>query len=128
MTARRIGRLEPSSNPSSTSRLFRPRFLAQLTDAELNFRLATFQESFVVARECIDELLDTPKDDEYYQDNTAFAQDAVQSAVEEFNSILGELDGTEKQRLLRSHGLKVKQLEGELELALQGGYDTDTKS
>lgn len=98
---------------------------ATLVGPELNARLQNFQDSFTVARDCIDELVDTPQDDQYYEDNLAFAKDAVESAIEDFNSILEEVEESDKQRILRGHGLKVKQLEGELALAIKGGYGED---
>jgi hypothetical protein len=102
------------------------RFFAIMPDDEMNRRLNGFQDSFVVARDCIEDVLDTDKDDEYFEDNVTFAKDSVAAAIEDFNSILNDLDDPDQRnRVLRSNGLKVKQLEGELEMALKGGHKDD---
>jgi hypothetical protein len=98
---------------------------AALSGTDLDLRLCTFQESFVVARDCIDDLVNTHKDDQFYEDNLAFAKDAVKSAIEDFIYILQEVDEDEKERIMRGHGLNVKRLKGELELAIKGGNSDD---
>jgi hypothetical protein len=91
------------------------------TAAEWELRLCTFLDSVAVARDCVDELSETPNDDEYYQDNLGFAKDAVKSAIEEFNSLLKELSEDDKQLFLSGHGSEVTQLQMDLERAIKDG-------
>ena len=59
----------------------------------------------------------------YFDDDAKAAEKSVQLAVQEFQNLLDDLkDADQKNRILRSNGLKVEQLKGELEMALKGGH------
>jgi hypothetical protein len=112
-----------------------PKF-STLTDDIIRRRLDTFNDLFVVARDAMEDLLDSKfdknddddeDDDDELVQNVAFAKEAVNTAVNEFNNLLNDLNDNveQKNRVLRSHGLKVKQLEGELAMILQGTNPDD---
>jgi hypothetical protein len=84
--------------------------------------LNEFQDLFVEARMCIDDLNDSVGTT-YYDEDAEEAREAVETAVENFQALLKEItDIEQKNRVLRSNGLKVEQLKGELELTLKGGH------
>lgn len=88
---------------------------------ELNKRLDTFQDLFVEARLCIEDVVDAAETT-YFDDDVATAQTAVDAAVAEFTAILRDLlDVDQRNSILRTNGLKVEQLKGELEMAIKGG-------
>jgi len=71
---------------------------------------------------CIDDLNDSVGTT-YYDEDAEEAREAVETAVENFQALLKEItDIEQKNRVLRSNGLKVEQLKGELELTLKGGH------
>jgi len=85
--------------------------------------LNEFQELFVEARMCIDDVKDS-YGTVYYEDDADDAREAVEAAIKHFEALLAEItDIDEKNKVLRSNGLKVEQLKGELELTLSGGHD-----
>jgi Mg2+/Co2+ transporter CorC len=84
--------------------------------------LNEFQDLFVEARMCIDDLNDSVGTT-YYDEDAEEAREAVETAVGNFQALLKEItDIEQKNRVLRSNGLKVEQLKGELELTLKGGH------
>lgn len=110
--------------PQSAPRCpLRRRSFATLPDAELNQRLAAFQDLFVEARLCIEDVVDAAETT-YFDDDVATARGAVDAAVAAFDAILSDMHGDEAQRnrVLRGNGLKVEQLKGELAMAIQGGH------
>jgi len=71
---------------------------------------------------CIDDLNDSVGTT-YYDEDAEEAREAVETAVGNFQALLKEItDIEQKNRVLRSNGLKVEQLKGELELTLKGGH------
>ena len=99
------------------------RLFASMTEDQLNERLETFQNLFVEARLSIEDVVDST-DTTYFDYDAEAATEAVAAAVNEFNAILKDIeDADQKTRVLRSNGLKVEQLKGELEMAIEGGHD-----
>lgn len=98
------------------------RLLATMPENELNKRLVTFQDLFIEARDCIEDVVDA-SETTYFDDDAEAAKEAVSAAVNEFDSIIKDIeDLDQKNRVLRSNGLKVEQLKGELEMAIKGGH------
>jgi len=80
--------------------------------------LNEFQDLFVEARLCIDDVKDSIGT-VYFEDDSEEAREAVQAAIDCFEQLTGEItDIDEKNKVLRSNGLKVEQLKGELEMTL----------
>lgn len=93
-----------------------------MADSELNKRLDTFQDLFVEARLCIDDVVDSA-DTTYFDEDAEAATEAVKLAIDEFEAIIKDVeDIDQKNRILRGNGLKVEQLKGELKMAIQGGH------
>lgn len=102
---------------------FRPiRYFSIMAEDELNKRLDKFQDLFVEARDSIEDVVDS-SGSTYFDDDAKVAEESVDVAVQEFQKLLEDLkDVDQKNRVLRSNGLKVEQLKGELEMALKGGH------
>jgi hypothetical protein len=99
------------------------RSFASLTETDIKKRLDGFQDLFVEARLCIEDVTES-EGTKYFDEDAEAAQEAVQEAVDAFNKLVAEIeDPNEKNRVLRGNGLKVEQLKGELDLALKGGHD-----
>ena len=93
-----------------------------MADSELNKRLDTFQDLFVEARLCIDDVGDSAETT-YFDEDAEAATEAVKLAIDEFEAIIKDVeDVDQKNRILRGNGLKVEQLKGELKMAIQGGH------
>lgn len=106
-----------------SSRLFSSSSSDSLCPKQIQVRLNEFQELFVEARMCIDDVKDSVGT-VYYEDDADDARDAVDAAIQHFEALVAEItDIDEKNKVLRSNGLKVEQLKGELELTLNGGHD-----
>ena len=106
--------------PFTTKRTFAATSLSQ---QEIQKRLDEFQELFVEARLSIEDCNDSAGTT-YYKEDADDAIRAVEEAVLAFQSLIDEIDDiNEKNRILRSNGLKVEQLKGELEMALKDGGD-----
>mmetsp|Transcript_8602 Transcript_8602/g.19335 ORF Transcript_8602/g.19335 Transcript_8602/m.19335 type:complete len:159 (-) Transcript_8602:308-784(-) len=123
-------RPEPSSsshyfngNINTATSIFRlRRKFSVMADSELNKRLGTFQDLFVEARLCIDDVVDSAETT-YFDEDAEAATEAVKLAVDEFEAIIKDVeDVDQKNRILRGNGLKVEQLKGELKMAIQGGH------
>ena len=72
---------------------------------------------------CIDDVKDS-LGTVYYEDDAEDAREAVEAAVEHFETLVKDItDIDEKNKVLRSNGLKVEQLKGELELTLSDAHD-----
>jgi Mg2+/Co2+ transporter CorC len=98
------------------------RSFAVMSDTDLNKRLDAFQELFVEARLTIEDCNDAANT-KYFDEEADTAKEAVEEAVNEFQTLIGDLDDQDqKTRVLRGNGLKVEQLKGELEMALNGGH------
>jgi uncharacterized protein YukE len=98
------------------------RLFGNMPDDQLNKRLDTFQNLFVEARLIIEDATDAAETT-YFNEEVEAAKKAVAEAVDEFNSIINDIDDADqKTRVLRSNGLKVEQLKGELEMAIKGGH------
>mmetsp|Transcript_21868 Transcript_21868/g.52029 ORF Transcript_21868/g.52029 Transcript_21868/m.52029 type:complete len:199 (-) Transcript_21868:170-766(-) len=94
-----------------------------LCPKQIQVRLNEFQDLFVEARMCIEDVKDS-LGTVYYEDDADDAREAVDAAIQHFQALLAEItDIDEKNKVLRSNGLKVEQLKGELELTLSGGHD-----
>ena len=93
-----------------------------MPEDEIKKRLDEFQELFVEARYCIEDATDAA-DSTYFDEEAQTAKEAVDKAVETFDSLINDIQDTDqKNGILRSNGLKVEQLKGELQLALSGGH------
>ena len=102
-----------------------------MSDDEIRRRLDMFQDLYVVARDCMEDLVtaqgneetndedDDDENDEFFQ-RVSFVQDSVQVAMKEYNKLLNDLNNNDEQknRIIRTHGFKVKQLELELAMLL----------
>jgi hypothetical protein len=98
-------------------------FSTVMPDDQLNKRLDTFQELFVEARMCLEDVEDA-QETTYFDEDAETAREAVEAAVKEFQGIINDIeDADQKNRVLRSNGLKVEQLKGELHMAIKGGHD-----
>jgi hypothetical protein len=105
--------------PSSSAHRF---FATTMPDDLLNKRLDAFQELFVEARYCIEDVIDSAETT-YFDDDAKAAQEAVDVAVKEFTTLLNDIeDPDQKNLVLRGNGLKVEQLKGELEMAIKGDH------
>ena len=103
-----------SSSSESTS---------SLCPKQIQKRLNDFQDLFVEARMCIDDVKDSVGT-VYFDEDADEAREAVEAAIENFETLTSEItDLDEKNKVLRGNGLKVEQLKGELELTLSGGHD-----
>ncbi|OEU08999.1 hypothetical protein FRACYDRAFT_249343 [Fragilariopsis cylindrus CCMP1102] len=95
---------------------------SSLDPTEIQKRLNEFQDLFVEARMCIDDLKDSVET-VYYDDDAEEAKEATDAAINYFETLCSEItDLEEKNKVLRGNGLKVEQLKGELELTLNGGH------
>ena len=95
-----------------------------LTDEkEIQKRLDDFQELFVEARLCIEDVNDSVGTT-YYEEDVDEAIKAVDEAVTAFKTLLDDIqDEKQKNRIMTGNGLKVEQLKGELKMALDSGDD-----
>ena len=94
-----------------------------LSQGDIQKRLDEFQDLFVEARLCIEDATDSAGT-RYFEDDAQAAIDAVNEAVQAFQRLIDDIENEdEKNRVLRSNGLKVEQLKGELEMAIKGGHD-----
>mmetsp|Transcript_19503 Transcript_19503/g.25146 ORF Transcript_19503/g.25146 Transcript_19503/m.25146 type:complete len:154 (-) Transcript_19503:201-662(-) len=98
------------------------RLFSAMPDDQLNKRVDAFQSLFVEARMCIEDMVDAAETT-YFDEDAETAKEAVAAAVDEFKSIINDIeDADQKNRVMRSNGLKVEQLKGELEMAIKGGH------
>mmetsp|Transcript_28541 Transcript_28541/g.51693 ORF Transcript_28541/g.51693 Transcript_28541/m.51693 type:complete len:128 (+) Transcript_28541:73-456(+) len=98
------------------------RFFAMMSDKDLNKRLDAFQDLFVEARLSIEDCTDAAETT-YFDEEAKTAKEAVEEAVQSFEKLISDLEDEEqKNRVLRGNGLKVEQLKGELQMALNGGH------
>lgn len=98
------------------------RSFAVMSEKDLNKRLDAFQDLFVEARLTIEDCNDA-SNTKYFDEEADAAKEAVEEAVKVFQTLIGDLDDEgQKTRVLRGNGLKVEQLKGELEMALNGGH------
>ena len=93
-----------------------------MPEDEIKQRLEEFQELFIEARYCIEDTVDAA-DSTYFDEEAQSAQEAVDKAVTAFELLIEDIqDVDQKNGILRSNGLKVEQLKGELQMALNGGH------
>jgi len=108
---------------SSTTTTTTTTTTSTLSELEIKKRLDEFQDLFVEARLCIEDLVES-EGTKYFDEDAEAAQEAVSQAVQVFEQLIDDITNIEeKNRILRGNGLKVEQLKGELALALQGGHD-----
>lgn len=116
-----IGKSGPFSRKEITGSSARG--FASLSESEIKKRLDEFQDLFVEARLCIEDLNESIGT-KYFDADAEEATESVNEAVTTFEQLIAEIeDLDEKNRVLRGNGLKVEQLKGELDLALKGGHD-----
>ncbi|GMI23333.1 hypothetical protein TeGR_g6156 [Tetraparma gracilis] len=97
-------------------------FSSKMDELALKKRLEEFQDLFVEARLCIEDVVDS-QETTYFDEDAEAAQEAVDAAVGAFQAIVGDIeDKDQKNSVLRGNGLKVEQLKGELKMALDGGH------
>ena len=93
-----------------------------MPEDEIKQRIEEFQELFVEARYCIEDANDAA-DSTYFDEEAQSAKEAVDKAVTAFDCLIEDIkDVDQKNGILRSNGLKVEQLKGELQMALNGGH------
>lgn len=94
------------------------------TIIDVSKRLDEFQELFVEARYCIEDVTESVGTT-YFEEDAELAKQAVDEAVKAFETLIQDLsDNVEEQtKILRSNGLKVEQLKGELQVALDAAGD-----
>jgi len=79
-----------------------------------------FQDQFVEARLCIEDAQES-QETTYFAEDLDAAQEAVDEAVSAFESVVNDIkDKDQKNSVLRSNGLKVEQLKGELQMIIDG--------
>ena len=99
-----------------------PPLLSKLSDDDLRSRLNDFQDLFVEARLCIEDAQDSVETT-YYDEDADAAKEAVEEAVKCFEDLIADItDLEQKNSVLRSNGLKVEQLKGELQLMLHADH------
>ena len=104
--------------PPSRARWLSSESKESLCPKQIQVRLNEFQELFVEARMCIDDVKDSVGT-VYFEDDADDAREAVEAAITHFETLVKEItDLDEKNKVLRSNGLKVEQLKGELEVTL----------
>ena len=71
---------------------------------------------------CIEDAVDSAEST-YFDEEAESAKSAVEEAVTAFDKLIDEIDDADqKNGVLRSNGLKVEQLKGELQMAMNGGH------
>ena len=104
-----------------------------MSEDEIQRRIEVYKDLYVVARDCMEELISSQVDDENENDdddeflkNVAFLQEAVFAAQKEYHNLIDDLNENTEQlhRFVRSHGIKLKRLEMELAM-LQLNADVD---
>lgn len=109
--------------PITTAQQQQFRLFAVLSESDIKKRLDDFQDLFVEARLCIEDVVES-EGTKYFDEDAEAAQEAVAVAVQAFQNLIDDIESPdEKNRVLRGNGLKVEQLKGELALALEGGHD-----
>jgi hypothetical protein len=109
--------------PITTAQQQHVRLFAFLSESDIKKRLDDFQDLFVEARLCIEDVVES-EGTKYFDEDAEAAQQAVDIAVQAFQNLIDDIESPdEKNRVLRGNGLKVEQLKGELALALEGGHD-----
>ena len=94
-----------------------------MSPSDVQKRLDEFQDLFVEARLCIEDVNDSAGT-KYFEEDLEEATRAVDEAVQAFTDLVDSIeDVNEKNNVLRSNGLKVEQLKGELKMALDAGGD-----
>ena len=106
-----------------------------MSEDEIQRRIEVYKDLYVVARDCMEELISSQVDDENENDdddeflkNVAFLQEAVFAAQQEYHNLIDDLNENTEQlhRFVRSHGIKLKRLEMELTmLQLNANVDDD---
>lgn len=85
-----------------------------------NNKLDEFQDLFVEARLCIEDAQES-QETTYFAEDLDAAQEAVDEAVRAFDQIVADIDDKEQRNsVLRSNGLKVEQLKGEIQMIIDG--------
>jgi hypothetical protein len=101
-------------SPSNRSFHSNPPALSKLSEDVLRSRLNDFQDLFVEARLCIEDAQDSVETT-YYDEDADAAKEAVEEAVKCFEDLIADMpDLEQKNSVLRSNGLKVEQLKGEV--------------
>mmetsp|Transcript_3508 Transcript_3508/g.7622 ORF Transcript_3508/g.7622 Transcript_3508/m.7622 type:complete len:160 (+) Transcript_3508:3-482(+) len=96
------------------------RTFALMAEDELKRRMDDFQDLFVEARLCIEDAQES-QETTYFAEDLDAAQEAVDEAVKAFNEVVADIDDKDqKNSVLRSNGLKVEQLKGEIQMIIDG--------
>ena len=106
------------------------KFSTAMSENEIQRRLDIFQDLYVVARDCMEDLVQAESDEDLDEDDddndlffqqVIFVQESIQAATKEFNGLMDDLKDNEERtnQIMRSHGFKVKRLEIELSMLLQ---------
>jgi hypothetical protein len=109
------------------------------SDDEIQRRLDTFKDLYVVARDCMEDLLtnaqqedDSDDDNDDYNiamflQHITYVQESVEAALQEYENLLQLLQDHPEQRngIEKSYGFKMKQLQLEMTMLLQNVNDQD---
>ena len=112
------------------------------SEEEIRRRLDTLNDLYVVARDCMEDLIhmqpaveddtnnnnvDEDDDTEEFLQNVTFVQDSVEAVLMEYNEVLNNVQDHPEQRdrIMKQYGLKMKQLELEMAMLLQGIDDEE---
>eukprot|EP00548_Thalassiothrix_antarctica_P000440 CAMPEP_0194132454 /NCGR_PEP_ID=MMETSP0152-20130528/2925_1 /TAXON_ID=1049557 /ORGANISM="Thalassiothrix antarctica, Strain L6-D1" /LENGTH=96 /DNA_ID=CAMNT_0038827517 /DNA_START=176 /DNA_END=466 /DNA_ORIENTATION=+ len=91
-----------------------------MADDTLRRRMDDFQDLFSEARLDMEDARDSDGTT-YFAEDLDAAQESVDTAVAAFSEIIQDLDDIDqKNSVLRSNGLKVEQLKGEIKLIIDG--------
>mmetsp|Transcript_8571 Transcript_8571/g.17437 ORF Transcript_8571/g.17437 Transcript_8571/m.17437 type:complete len:115 (-) Transcript_8571:1897-2241(-) len=102
------------------TKLYYRRRRSPLSSQRLNNRADDFQDLFVEARLCIEDAQES-QETTYFAEDLDAAQEAVDEAVKAFNEVVADIDDKDqKNSVLRSNGLKVEQLKGEIQMIIDG--------
>jgi hypothetical protein len=87
-------------------------------DKAMREKLNNFQDLFVEARLCIEDVQDS-KGSVYFDEDAEAAKAATEEAIAAYDSMLESFGKEKREEIQRGNGLKVAQLRAELELALE---------
>jgi hypothetical protein len=110
------------ANASAMKMKMGVRSFSLMPEDEVKKRIEHFQQLFVEARYCLEDVTDS-QETTYFDEDAEAATEAVGLAVEAFDSLIKDMDDLDqKNGVLRSNGLKVEQLKGELHMAIKGDH------
>jgi len=91
------------------------------SDAEYKTRMDEFQDLFAEARLSLEDARES-EGTTYFEEDLDQSIEDVDKAIGVFEGLLADLDEERRGGLMRSQGLKVEQLRGELKLIMDGDH------